>query len=299
MKSQELNLLYIFDAVMREGSVSRAADRLGLTQPAVSNAVARMRDAWRDPVVVRKGRQVEPTAFALELWEQIRDPINLLAGALQSREFQPERSIRSFRIALTDLSVDLYWLHLMLEVARVAPSVDLFAVPLTQPGAVGQLREASIDLALGPPGERDRSLRSRFLFSRHFRLAMRKDHPLAGKPISLEDFVSARHVVVSRTGNTEGHVDRALQGVGLKRHIALTVNHFSVLPKLLAHSDLIAVVPENAAEDPRYTSDLWTTEVPIALEPVPISLFWHARLDQDPACIWLRDLVERVLKNPA
>lgn len=298
MNSRELTLLHIFDAVMREASVSRAADRLDMTQPAVSNAIARMRVLWRDPVFVRKGRQIEPTAFAEQLWAQIRDPINQLTRSVLSVDFEPATSQRSFRVALTDLSVDLYWPRLVQEVSRLAPRVDLFAVPFTQLGAVDQLRDASIDLALGPKGERDRSVRSRLMFAKGFRLVMRNDHALAGKPVALADFVAAQHLVVSRTGNVEGHVDRALQELGLKRRVALTVNHFSVLPKLLAQSDLIAVVPEHAAGDPHYSSDLWVTDVPIALESVPVYLFWHARLDNDPASAWFRKLVELVLKAP-
>jgi DNA-binding transcriptional LysR family regulator len=297
MKTQELTLLYVFNAIMTEGSVTRTANRLGMTQPAVSNAVARMRDLWRDPLFVKNGRQIEPTAFAHSLWEQIRDPIHQLSAAVDASAFVPVESRRKFRIALTDLSVDLLWSPLLREVSRLAPMVDLYAAPFNQVGAVDQLREASVDLALGPRGQNDRSLRSSLLFASHFKLVMRKDHPLAGKPVSMKHFLAARHLLVSRTGDARDHVDRALQREGLQRRVATTVNHFAVVPELLTHSDLIAVVPERVADSTRFRTELWITDSPVSTDPTPIYLIWHARQDRDPGLIWLRKLVEETVKG--
>ncbi|MDP1930801.1 MAG: LysR family transcriptional regulator [Gammaproteobacteria bacterium] len=297
MRSQELTLLHVFNAIMIEGSVTRAADLLGMTQPAVSNAIARMRDHWQDPLFIKHGRQIQPTAFASSLWEQVRDPIQQLSASVESSVFVPAESRRKFRIAMTDLSVDLFWLPLMTEVARLAPLVDLYAVPFTQIGAVDLLREARIDLALGPQGEQDRSLRSSFLYESAFKLVMRRDHPLAGRAVSMEDFLAARHLLVSRTGEAQGNVDRALQREGLKRRVATTVNHFSVVPKLLTGTDMIAVVPHRIAESPQFNSELWVTDSPICVEPRDIYLIWHARLDRDPGLAWLRKLLETVVRE--
>ena len=296
MKSQDLTLLYVFNAIMVEGSVTRAADLLGMTQPAVSNAIARMRDLWRDPLFIKKGRQIEPTAFASSLWDQVREPLQLLAGAIEPSVFVPAESRRQYRIALTDVSVDLLWLPLLNEVSRLAPMVDLYAVPFTQVGAVDQLREARIDLALGPQGAQDRSLRSSFLFASHFKLVMRQDHPLAGKSISMKNFLAACHLLVSRTGEAQDHVDRVLQRDGLKRRVAVTVNHYSVVPNLLINSDLIAVVPQRVADNMSHHSELWITDSPVSLDPTPLYLIWHARMDRDPGLTWLRKLVEQTVK---
>lgn len=297
MRNQELTLLYVFDAIMTEMSITRAAARLGMTQPAVSNAVSRMRDIWRDPLFIKKGRQIEPTAFALSLWGQIRDPMYQLSAAVTSSVFEPAESRRKFRIALTDLAVDLFWPALLQEVSSLAPLVDLYAVPFTQVGAVDQLHQASVDLALGPRDARDHSLNSSFLYSDHFKLLMRKRHPLAGRRVSMAKFLSARHLLVSRSGNAEGHVDRALQRDGLSRRVAATVNHFSVVPKLLAESDLIAVVPQLFAENTECRSKLWATDPPVSIDPVSIYLMWHTRLDRDPGLAWLRGVLENVVKR--
>lgn len=297
MRSQELTLLYVFDAIMTEASVTRAAERLAMTQPAVSNAIARMRHLWQDPVFVKRGRQIEPTAFALSLWEQVRDSLHQLSAAIEPNVFEPATSRRKFRIALTDLSVDLYWLPLIDKLTRRAPMVDLYAVSFTQAGAVDQLREASIDLALGPREQSDRSVRSSFLFTSYFKLVMRKDHPLARKRVSMKEFLAARHLLVSRSGDAHDYVDRALQREGLQRRVAVTVNHVSVVPRLLSNSDLLAVVPQRLADSSHFRAKLWTTDSPVSIDPTPMYLMWHARRDRDFGLIWLRTLLEETVRS--
>ncbi|WP_339677876.1 LysR family transcriptional regulator [uncultured Zhongshania sp.] len=297
MKSQELTLLQVFDAIMTEGSVTRAGQRLAMSQPAVSNAIARMRDIWKDPVFVKKGRQIEPTAFAQSLWAQVRDPMQQLSSALESRGFDPAQSHRQFRIAIADLSVDLYWLPFSCQVAALAPDVDLYAVPYTRMGVIEQLREARIDIGLGPLSQHDRSLRSIPLYQNTYKLVMRKDHPLAGKAITMDDFLAAKHLLVSQSGDPRGNVDQALQRLEKRRRVAMTVNHFSAVPKLLSNSDLIAVVPQMVAGGPQFSSDLWITDPPLDIEPSPVYLVWHTRLDRDLGLIWLRNLLEKVVQE--
>ena len=297
MKSQELTLLQVFDAIMTEGSVTQAGHRLAMSQPAVSNAIARMRDIWKDPVFVKKGRQIEPTAFAQSLWAQVRDPMQRLASALESRGFDPAQSHRQFRIAIADLSVDLYWLPFSCRVAEQAPHVDLYAVPYTRMGVIEQLREARIDIGLGPLSQHDRSLRSIPLYQNSYKLVMRKNHPLAGKPITMDDFLAAKHLLVSQSGDPRGNVDQALQRLEKRRRVAMTVNHFSAVPKLLSHSDLIAVVPQMVAGGTQFSSELWITDPPLSIELSPVYLVWHTRLDRDPGLIWLRDLLENVVQE--
>jgi DNA-binding transcriptional LysR family regulator len=297
MKSQELTLLQVFDAIMTEGSVTRAGQRLAMSQPAVSNAIARMRDIWKDPVFVKKGRQIEPTAFAQSLWAQVRDPMQQLSSALESRGFDPAQSHRQFRIAIADLSVDLYWLPFSCQVAALAPDVDLYAVPYTRMGVIEQLREARIDIGLGPLSQHDRSLRSIPLYQNTYKLVMRKDHPLAGKAITMDDFLAAKHLLVSQSGDPRGNVDQALQRLEKRRRVAMTVNHFSAVPKLLLNSDLIAVVPQMVAGGPQFGSDLWITDPPLDIEASPVYLVWHTRLDRDLGLIWLRNLLEKVVQE--
>ena len=298
MKTQELTLLYVFNAIMVERSVTRAAELLGMTQPAVSNAIARMRLLWQDPVFTRHGRQIEPTAFAFSLWEQIQEPLRQLATAVESTTFMPAESRRKFRIAATDQTVDQLWGALLHAVSQAAPGVDLYAVPFSQRGAVDQLREARIDLAIGPLGAQDRSLRSRLLFSSAFTLAMGPQHALAGQPVSLADFLNGRHLMVSRSGEPHGHVDRALERQGLTRRVAVTVNHYGVVPELLCESDLLAVIPQRVADSPAFRDRLWITPTPVPIEHTAIHLLWHVRQDRDPGLLWLRELLETLITAP-
>jgi DNA-binding transcriptional LysR family regulator len=295
VKHQELILLHLFDAIMTEGSVTRAADRLAMTQPAVSNAVARMRERWKDPLFVKKGRQIEPTAFALSLWEQIREPIRELSSALDASAFDPVTSRRKFRIALGDSLVDLCWLPLVKQLDSAAPLVDLYSLPYSLDGAITQLREAHVDLAIGPLDYHDRSLRSIYLFESRYVLAMRIDHPLAGRPITVEDFLASKQLLVSTTGDATGYADRALQQQGLSRRVGVTVNHFSAVPKMLAQGDLIAVVPQIVAANSEFRSSLWLTDPPLEVPPTPIYLIWHARAERDPGLVWMRKVIENIV----
>ena len=135
MKTQELQLLYIFDAIMTERSVTRAADRLAMTQPAVSNAISRMRQIWNDPLFVRKGRNIEPTSYALSLWDQVGDPMFALTNAVSATQFDPASARRTFRIAVTDVIVEMIWRQLIDLLEREAPGVDVHAVPYTPEGS--------------------------------------------------------------------------------------------------------------------------------------------------------------------
>ncbi|UDL06965.1 LysR family transcriptional regulator [Marinobacter sp. CA1] len=297
MKNQELQLLYIFDAIMTERSVTRAAERLSMTQPAVSNAISRMRQIWNDPLFVRKGRNIEPTSHALSLWDQVSRPMHDLSNAVSATQFDPATAKRKFRIAVTDVSVELIWRQLVRRLEEEAPGVDLHAVPYTPERSHDLLREAHVDLAVGLLTQHDHSLRSTWLFDGGFRLAMRANHPLAGRPITLQEFLDARHLLVTMSGEAHGFVDNYLDQKGLSRRIAATVNHFSIVPQLLRESDLIVAIPELISQDCGFVHGLWMGELPFNVDPSSLYLIWHARHDRDPGVTWMRELVGNLLRE--
>ncbi|MCK2148789.1 MULTISPECIES: LysR family transcriptional regulator [Marinobacter] len=297
MKTQELQLLYIFDAIMTERSVTRAAERLAMTQPAVSNAISRMRQIWNDPLFVRKGRNIEPTSYALSLWDQVGNPMYALTNAVSATQFDPASSKRKFRIAATDVIVEMIWRPLIELLEREAPGVDLHAVPYTPDGSYDDLREAHVDLAVGVLNQHDHSLRSTWLFEGGYVLAMREGHPLAGRPITMEEFLSARHLLVSMSGEAHGFVDSYLDQKGQSRRIATTVNHFSIVPQILRDTNLIAAVPELISQDCGFVNGLWMGALPFEIDPTSLYLIWHARHDRDPGIIWMRELLERLLRD--
>ena len=297
MKNQELQLLYIFDAIMTERSVTRASERLAMTQPAVSNAISRMRQIWNDPLFVRKGRNIEPTSYALSLWDQVNGPMFDLSNAVSATQFDPITSKRRFRVAATDAIVELIWKDLAQLLEREAPGVDLHAVPYTPDGSYDLLREAHVDLAVGVLNQHDLSLRSTWLFDGGYRLAMRADHPLAGKPITMDEFLDARHLLVSMSGDAHGVIDGYLDQKGLHRRIATTVNHFSAVPQILRDSNLIAAVPELISQDCGFVNGLWMGELPFEVDPTSLYMIWHARHDRDPGILWIRDLIGELLQK--
>ncbi len=296
MKNQELTLLYVFDAIMTEGSITRAAERLAMTQPAVSNAVSRMRETWHDPLFVKQGRNIRPTSYARSLWDQIRGPMYDLTNAVNVTRFEPSHARRQFRVAVTDAMLELIWQPLVTELEQQAPGVDLHAVPFTAESALTQLREAHVDLALGMLTEHDRSLRSHWLFDSSHTIVMRHDHPLAGQPLTVDNYVDARHLMVSLSGEVNGFVDQALGRRGLKRRVAVTVNHFPAVPRLLRQSDMIATLPRIATNDTDFNEGMWSTEAPFAIDPLSLYLIWHTRHDRDPGVIWMRERIERIAK---
>ena len=257
MKTQELQLLYIFDAIMTEHSVTRAADRLAMTQAAVSNAISRMRQIWNDPLFVRKGRNIEPTSYALSLWDQVGDHMYALTNAVSATQFDPATSKRKFRIAVTDVTVEMIWRQLIELLEREAPGVDVHAVPYTPEGTYDDLREAHVDLAVGMLTQQ----------------------------------------LVTMSGDAHGFVDSYLDQKGHSRRIAATVNHFSIVPQVLRESNLIASVPELISQDCGFVDGLWMGQLPFEVDPTSLYLIWHTRHDRDPGIVWLRNHVERLLRE--
>ncbi len=298
MKTGDLNLLAVFDAIMREGSVTRAADRLAMTQPAVSNAMARMRLAWNDPLFVKNGRGVVPTPQAVALWERVRPHLQGLREAVTPEPFDAKASRRGFRIAAADVIVEMLWRPLRRRVERDAPGIDFYAVPYTKLGADGLLMNGEVDAVIGPTmRDTPAQIHHTPLLCSYFACAMRKDHPLAGRPLSLEAYAAAEHLLVSLSGDPRGMVDDLLEQQGLRRRVSVTVNHFAAVPSLLRESDLICTVPFVVVAECSAVNDLFITRPPLDLSTKPLSLLWHERSERDPGHRWLREQIAGVTEE--
>lgn len=294
MKDVDLNLLGVFDAIMTERSVTKAAERLAMTQPAVSNAVNRIRHTYGDPLFVKNGRGIQPTPKAMLLWQQIREPLHNLREAVDPPEFDPARAVRRFRIAVSDVTAQLVWLPLRQLIEREAPGIDIHAVPYTIQGGPRQLMNAEVELSIGLFPEDERDLRTSWLFDSHYLCAMRRDHPLADGPMTLDKFVKADHLLVSLSGDPSSEIDLVLAQLGMRRRVAVTVNQFSLVPELLRGTDLIALVPRSVAGCSAFFSQLFVTTAPMELPTKRISMAWHARHDRDSGHAWLRQQVASI-----
>jgi len=292
MRPQELNLLVIFDSVMTEKSITRTASRLSMTQPAVSNAVARMRAAWNDELFIKDGRNIQPTNFAINLWQQIKEPLRDLSHAIDPDDFNPLTAKRTFRIAVSDIIVDSLWLEMRQFFEQHAPGINLHAVPYRTDKVQQVLDDAEVDLVISAIDPQDSAIRSRHLFETCFVCAMRSEHPLAQSELTVEDFAAADHLLVTLSGDSFGVTDRALHQYNLTRRVAMTVNNFSSAAPLLMETDLIAVLPAGAIHQHVSSGKLSVSTCPIEIPRTDISMLWHKRQDGDQGLSWLRCHIE-------
>ena len=294
MRPHELKLLVIFDVIMTENSVSRAAEQLSMSQPAVSNAVARMRTLWEDELFVPDGRKIQPTVYAKNLWEKIRDPLYNLNQALAPENFDPKTAKRTFRIALPDIALDALWLEMRQLFEQQAPGLNLHAVPYTI-GQTGQLLdEGEVDLVIGQSNRSLENICTDHLFDTSYVCAMRKGHALAKNRLTAEQFAAAEHLLVSLSGNTNSPTDQALQQLGLSRRVAFTVNHFASAIPIIRESDLIAILPTDLLHRFLPCDDLAIVYPPVDIPHTSISMLWHKRQSVDDGLIWLRRHIKKI-----
>jgi DNA-binding transcriptional LysR family regulator len=287
MTMPDLNLLATLDVLLTEGSVAGAARRLKLSPSAMSRALARLRAATGDPLLVRAGRDLVLTPRALELREQagrlVLDAGRMLCPA---EDVDPADIVRMFALRVTDGFVENYGPALLARLERDAPGVRLRFVQKVNKDS-GPLREGLIDLEIGVIGaETSPEIRTRALFRDRFVGAVRADHPLAAGDVTPARFAACRHVSVSRRGRERGAIDAALALLGLERPVAVLVGSFATALALARASDLVASVPERHTA--RLRDGMHTFELPVATPPLTVSMLWHPRMEADPGHRWLR-----------
>jgi DNA-binding transcriptional LysR family regulator len=300
----DLNLLRVFDAVMIEQNLTRASSRLAMTQPAVSNALRRLRDALGDELVIRTAHGVKPTPRAEELWPTIRNALAQLEEAVAPTEFDVSKAHATFRIAMAD-AVAVVWLPSLVRlIEKEAPGLNVRMVPLTTREPRPMLLRGDIDLAVGFfPGVvaqmasgPETPIRHERLYSGQYVCVMRKDHPLANKELTLDDYCSANHLLVSFSGRAHGLTDEALAQLNRERRILLTVNQFFTAGQVVANSDLITVLPRHLIAATGMADALTIKSLPFKLPDVHSDMLWHERDARSPAHKWLR---QRLSKLPS
>jgi DNA-binding transcriptional LysR family regulator len=289
----DLNLLLVFHHLLREKRVSAVATVLGMSQPAVSSALGRLRASLDDELFLRTQRGMAPTPYALQLAEPVATALDGLQQALNVRaSFDPARSERRFTLAMTDVG-EMYFLPVLMDaLTRSAPGVTLNVVAVTSDSLKDDMASGRTDLALGLLPQLQAGFFQQALFRQPYVCLMREGHPLArSKALQLADFAAANHVRVMAAGTGHGRVDEALERQGLQRHIRLTVPHYVALGDVLGHSDLIATVPERFAQRVLAPFGLVTHSLPVVVEESAIHQFWHGRLHKDPGHGWLRQRI--------
>jgi DNA-binding transcriptional LysR family regulator len=290
MSSPDLNLLFTLDALLAEGSVARAARRLGLSPSAMSRSLARLRETTGDPLLVRAGRGLVPTPRAAELRERVSQLVQDAEAVLRPTEkLNLKQLVRTFTVRAREGFVENFGAELIARITSDAPGVRLRFVSKDDKESTS-LRDGSVDLDIGVVGAAaSPEVRTRALFKDRFVGVVRAGHALSRGKVTATRYAAGRHISVSRRGHEKGPVDKALEPLGLTRDIATIVGSFASALALAGDSDLIASVPER--QTGRLRAGMHSFALPVPAPVITIAMLWHPRLDADLAHRWLRALV--------
>lgn len=291
----DFNLLTALDALLEEESVTAAADRLGLSGPAMSRALGRIRRTLGDPVLVRAGRHMVPTPRALEIRAEVRRLVEAAHGVLApSAPADPAELARVFTINANDLFVTAVGPRLVALAAKEAPQVVLrflgeshIDVPL--------LRDGAADLELGVIDSREPEIRTEELFTERGVAVVRDGHPLTAVKLTPRRYADAPHINFSRRGRLTGPIDAALAELGLRRRVIATVPTFAASLMMVRDSDAVGMANELTAASAVRGLGLRTLPIPLDLPPMTMAMAWHPRQEADAGHIWLRDLARRAV----
>jgi len=285
----DLNLFIVFDAIYTEANLTRAGQIVGITQPAVSNALARLRETFNDPLFVRTAQGMVPTPMAQNIIGPVRNALSLLRVSVQeSRIFNPLQANKTFRISMTDLTEAVVLPPLFQRLRRLAPAVVIESFLCKRRETTKELAAGRLDFAVDAPLNTDPQVRHVKLMQDQYVCAMRQGHPMAKDRISLDDYMSLTHIHISSRRNGLGYVDLALGKMGLQRRIALRSQHYLMASQVLQQTDMVMTVPERFARRHQLNyASLPVNDVP----PLETHLYWHESTDQDPANRWMREQI--------
>jgi DNA-binding transcriptional LysR family regulator len=288
----DLNLLVVFNELLRERRVSAVASNLGISQPAISNALSRLRKALGDELFLRTSKGMVPTPFAETLAEPIGYALGTILNTLNlTSNFDPLSSGRAFKIAMTDIG-EIYFLpDLMKRLAEKAPGITLSTVRNQSDTLRDEMERGEVDLAVGFLPDLKTSFFQRRLFRQRYVCLFRKGHPLANAGMTMQTFLASEHVSIVAEGTGHGMVDTAIQRAGVQRNVRLRVPHFVAVGHILQTTDLIAVVPEAYAAKTLAPFDLIRAPCPVKIPDITINILWHERNHREASNQWLRQLV--------
>ncbi|UUQ63762.1 LysR substrate-binding domain-containing protein [Pseudomonas fuscovaginae UPB0736] len=295
LRKADINLMVVFEALMQERNVTRVAEKLFLGQPTISSALNRLRAMFNDPLFIRVGHRMEPTARAEELIQYLSPALDSLSNALSlTHDFDPASSTMTFRIGLSD-DVEFGLLPNLLRALRQeAPNV-MIVVQHVDYWRIPDLL-ASGDITVGISQTRGLPANAKRKLLRHIQpMILRAD--ASSTPMSLDEYCARPHVLVSHTANISSLADEWLAEIGRKRHVVLSVPQYSALPALLAGTDLIAGLPDYAALAMAASGSVFAEPVPFKVPTLDLSMVWLGIVDTDPAERWLRSRLEKFMSD--
>ena len=298
IRNVDLNLLVALDALLAERSVSRAAVRLHLSQPATSALLARLRELFGDPLLLRGAREMLPTPRALELLGPVKRVLDEIDALVQPRSaFDPASALHTFTLSASDY-VEYALLPALVDyVERHAQGVRLAVRPLDLQNVERQLAGGEVDLCVTGLQNAPAGLHTRPLYTERIVAVVRRNHPGIGAELSLDTFCSMEHLLVSvRGGGFSARIDEVLASLGRKRRVRLAVPHFLLVPEIVARSDMISALPERLARG--HAKTLRILEPPLEIEGFTVGEIWHERNQREPAQQWLRDVLLDLAQKP-
>tara|TARA_B100001113_G_C21020929_1_gene583503 strand:- start:48 stop:956 length:909 start_codon:yes stop_codon:yes gene_type:complete len=289
LKETDLNLFIAFDVIYTEKNLTKAGQVLGITQPAVSNALSRLRELFGDDLFIRTSKGMIPTPVANQIIKDVRSALSLIQNTISETEkFDPSIAEMTFKISIGDSSEYRLLPLLIKELAEVAPKIKVETYLTPRKDAPRELASGTIDFSIDPPVHSDPHLRHEKIYEEDYVMIVRKDHPILDlKEITIEDYLKLSHIHISNRKTGLGHVDMALYRLGLSRDISLRAQHFLVAPYIVEQSDLAITTTKGFAVD----RDLAWRELPFDIEPLVLHLYWHEAKDSDPSSKWMKDLM--------
>jgi DNA-binding transcriptional LysR family regulator len=291
----DLNLVRVLVAIYETRSVTHAAERLDLTQPTVSHALAKLREVYADPLFTRTSQGLVPTAACDQLFSRLSESLAGIESTLDGQQaFDPARSTRRFRLAMSDIGALFFAPPLLRHFQRVAPTIQLDVLQVSQ-ATSDDLAAGKLDLAVGNLPSLAEGHRSQTLFREHYVCLLSTAHPTISDTMTLAQFAAGRHIMVASPSSGHALVDGLLSQQGIQRNVVARVPQFTVLPQLLAQSDLLVILPSRVARLYEAQGGLRALPLPLQIPPFEVRVHWHPRQESLAAHRWIREEVARTL----
>jgi len=298
-RSFDLNLLPVLVKIYEHESVSAAAADLGMSQSAISGALAKLREIYGDPLFHRVGRGMQPTSRMHALIGPLRDSLQSMEGTLRAEEFNPATTSMTFKLAMSDVGEMVFMPKILQRIMKHAPNASVQSVANSAAHIERGLETGDIDLAVGFfPDLRDKAFMEQHLFFHHFVCLLRAHHPITANTLTLTQFLSTEHAVVSGAGRTQEIFERYLRSKRIQRRVVLVTPHFMSIPFVIAQSDLIVTVPHAVGLFAKSVHmNIRTAQPPLRPPRIDLKMHWHRNFQRDPKSRWLRGIVSSLFTD--
>jgi DNA-binding transcriptional LysR family regulator len=288
----DLNLFVVFDAIYAEGSITRASEILNLTQPAVSRALARLRDVVKDPLFVRERHEMKPTPLARELIGPIRGALHGIRNAMHDLDrFEPQTSRKRFKIGLRHTIESATFPALIQRMMAQAPSIEISSIQHDRDGLQTALTSGELDVAIDVQLARSSNISFKRLFGGGLAVIARRGHPRAAGAIDLETYLDCDHILATSGAALTGLEDRALEKLGHQRRVRVRCQHYWTASQLVAGSDMLLTMPQRFVRAFNQPLGNQILALPFAAPQAHLHVYWHAAMERDPANRWLREQI--------